>query len=247
MDLGITGRTALVTGGSAGLGLGSARALVDAGVLVCLAARNEERLQTAAASLPGETTTVVADLSEPTDVDRMLADAQATLGSVDILVANSGGPPPGNFASTEYDHYSAAIQLNMLSTIAMCKTVVPAMQQQKWGRVVAITSVAVREPNPLLILSNTARSGLTAFLKTTAREVAGDGVTINSVQPGIHATNRIRELYDDLEGLTAAIPTGTLGDPGDFGNVVAFLCSEQARFITGAALPVDGGAAHGLQ
>ena len=247
MDLGITGRTALVTGGSSGLGLGSARALADAGVRVCLAARNAERLQTAAASLPGETTTVVADLSEPTDVDRMLADAQATLGSVDILVANSGGPPPGNFASTGYDHYSAAIQLNMLSTIAMCKTVVPAMQQQKWGRVVAITSVAVREPNPLLILSNTARSGLTAFLKTTAREVAGDGVTINSVQPGIHATNRIRELYDDLEGLTAAIPTGTLGDPGDFGNVVAFLCSEQARFITGAALPVDGGAAHGLQ
>ena len=247
VDLGIAGRTALVTGGSAGLGLASARALATAGVRVCLVARGAERLDAAVAGLPDGGATIIADLSDPAAVEAMVAEARAALGQVDILVANAGGPPPGNFASTDLDAYPAALQLNMLSTIAMCKALVPDMQHRGWGRVVAITSAAVREPIPQLILSNTARSGLTGFLKTTAREVAADGVTVNSVQPGIHATDRIGQLYDDLDGLAATIPSGTVGDPADFGRVVAFLCSEPARFITGAALPVDGGAVRGLQ
>jgi 3-oxoacyl-[acyl-carrier protein] reductase len=137
--------------------------------------------------------------------------------------------------------------LNCLAQIAMCTAVVPAMREQRWGRVVAITSIAVRQPNPALILSNVARSGLTAFLKTLAREVASDGVTVNSLQPGIHDTDRIRELYGrDVAGAAEGIPAGLLGRPDDFGRIAAFLCSDSASFMTGAAIPVDGGAYPGL-
>jgi len=129
----------------------------------------------------------------------------------------------------------------------MCKHLIPPMQERGWGRVVAITSISVRQPIDQLILSNTARAGLTAFLKTTATEVASDGVTVNTVQPGLHATDRLTQLYDDLEVVASRLPTGVLGDPGDFGRVVAFVCSESARSITGASIPVDGGAAKGLQ
>ena len=164
------------------------------------------------------------------------------------MIANAGGPPPGDFASTDLAEYEPALRLNLLSTVAMCKAVVPAMQARGWGRVVAVTSISVREPIAQLILSNTARAGVTGFLKTVAREVAGDGVTINSLQPGLHATDRLHSVYgDDLSVLADAVPTGTLGDPADFGAVAAFLCSDAAKFITGTAIPVDGGAAHGLQ
>ena len=247
MALGLSGRTALVTGASSGLGLAPARALAVEGVRVALVSRSAEKLAAAVVTVNGDPLTVTADLSDGTSIDAMLTEVTETLGHVDILVANAGGPPPGNFSSTDLDAYPAALQLNMLSTIAMCKALVPDMQQRGWGRGVAITSAAVREPMPQLILSNTARSGLTGFLKTTAREVAADGVTVNSVQPGIHATDRMGQLYDDLDGLAATIPSGTVGDPADLGRVVAFLCSEPARFITGAALPVDGGAVRGLQ
>jgi 3-oxoacyl-[acyl-carrier protein] reductase len=133
----------------------------------------------------------------------------------------------------------------------MCKDAVPVMQEQQWGRVVAITSIAVRQPIANLILSNTARAALTAFLKTVAREVASDGVTVNSLQPGLHATERLRTLHgsggDAADDLAAGIPAHMLGDPDDFGAFAAFLCSDRARFVTGAAIPVDGGAYAGLQ
>jgi len=174
-------------------------------------------------------------------------DAREALGGVDILVTNGGGPPPGTFASTELAQYRAAVELNCLSVIAMCHEAVPAMQEQRWGRVVAITSLVVREPAPSLILSNTARAGLTAFLKTLAREVAADGVTVNSLQPGTIDTPRIQSLYaGDLSAVVATIPAGVVGRPEDFGRVGAFLCSEAASFVTGTAIPVDGGAHAGL-
>ena len=162
---------------------------------------------------------------------------------------NAGGPPPGTFASTEVDAYVTAIDLNLLSVVAMCKAAVPAMQRRGWGRVCAITSVSVRQPIPNLILSNTARAGTTGFLKTLAREVARDGVTVNSAQPGLHVTDRIQGLYADgpPDAVALGIPAGFVGDPGDFGRVVAFLCSESARYITGSHLPVDGGSYAGLQ
>jgi 3-oxoacyl-[acyl-carrier protein] reductase len=158
-------------------------------------------------------------------------------------VTNAGGPPPGTFSSVDVEQYLSALELNCLSVIAMCDAAVPEMRTQRWGRVVAITSLAVRQPMPGLILSNTARAGATGFLKTLAREVAGDGVTVNSLQPGTHDTDRVRQL-----GLTDAggIPARELGRPEDFGAIAAFLCSEHVRFVTGSAIPVDGGAYAGL-
>jgi 3-oxoacyl-[acyl-carrier protein] reductase len=162
-------------------------------------------------------------------------------------VANAGGPAPGTFASTPDDAYGPALELNLLSTVGMCRAAVPAMQAQGWGRVVAITSIAVRQPIAELILSNTARAGVTGFLKTLALEVAGDGVTVNSVQPGLHATDRLRSLHGgDVSGAAASVPAGVVGRPEDFGAVCAFLCSDHARFLTGAAIPVDGGAYRAL-
>ena len=247
MDLGISGRTALVTGGSTGLGLASAQALAAEGVRVALASRSAEKLAAAAATIDGEVAPLTVDLGDPSGVDALVGDATAALGQIDILVLNGGGPPPGNFASTPADAYAAALQLNLLSMVALTKAFVPTMQERGWGRVVAITSAAVRQPMDTLILSNTARSGLTAFLKTTALEVAGDGVVVNTVQPGLHATDRLHQLYADLDGVAASVPTGRLGDPGDFGRIVAFLCSESAKSIIGASLSVDSGAVKGLQ
>ena len=247
MDLGITSRTALVTGASSGLGLASAQALAANGVRVAMVARSAKRLEAAEATVDGDSVTIPADLSQPGDIGDMLTASREALGDIDILVANAGGPPPGNFASTDLGAYPEALQLNLLSTVAMCKHLIPPMQERGWGRVVAITSISVRQPIDQLILSNTARAGLTAFLKTTATEVASDGVTVNTVQPGLHATDRLTQLYDDLEVVASRLPTGVLGDPGDFGRVVAFVCSESARSITGASIPVDGGAAKGLQ
>lgn len=249
MDLGLHGKKALVTGASSGLGLATARALAAEGVHVVLVARSAERLAAAVQTIAPTTavTTLVADVSDPSAVQRMVDDAQATLGSIDILIANAGGPPPGNFASTPFAAYQEALNLNLLSTVAMCQAVVPIMKEQQWGRIVAITSSSVREPIDRLILSNTARAGVTGFLKTLAREVAPDGITVNSLQPGLHLTDRLSAIYSDPQSLTAAVPTGHLGDPEDFGRVAAFMCSVHSKFITGSAIPLDGGALHGLQ
>jgi 3-oxoacyl-[acyl-carrier protein] reductase len=255
MDLGIAGRRAAVAAGTAGLGLGVARSLVAAGVRVAICGRDPARLEQAVVALregeagqQGAVAGVRADVSTAAGAAAFVEEAAALLGGVDILVPNAGGPPPGSFASTGIEQYRAAIEENLLATVAMCQTAVAPMCERGWGRVVAITSVTVRQPAPQLILSNTARAGATGFLKTLALEVAPRGVTVNSVQPGSHDTERIRSVYgDDLARVAADVPAGIVGDPDDFGAVVAFLCSEQARFVTGSALPVDGGAHRGLQ
>jgi len=250
MDLGLRGRRAIVAGATAGLGLASAVALVEAGVRVVVCGRNHDRLDDALATLRrsgDDVTGIVADVSSVAGANGFVTAATDLLGGVDILVANAGGPPPGTFSSTPIEAYVTALELNLLSTVAMCQAAVPAMVEQRWGRVVAITSISVRQPIDALILSNTARAGVTGFLKTLATEVAASGVTVNSVQPGSHATDRLRSIHgDDLAGPTAGVPTRVLGRPVDFGQVVAFLCSEHARFITGVALPVDGGANRAL-
>jgi 3-oxoacyl-[acyl-carrier protein] reductase len=247
MDLGIAGRRAAVAAASGGLGLGAARALVADGVHVAICGRDADRLGAAVAELEalggGQVHGIAGDVGTVAGAEAFVAAAGAALGGIDILVPNAGGPPPGGFASTELDAYAPALELSLLSTVAMCMAAVPAMREQGWGRVVAITSISVRQPIPGLILSNTARAGVTGFLKTLALEVAADGVTVNSVQPGSHATDRLRSNWGgDLTAAAAAVPMGVLGRPEDFGAVVAFLCSDQARFITGAAVPVDGGA-----
>jgi 3-oxoacyl-[acyl-carrier protein] reductase len=247
MDLGLAGRRAAVAGASSGLGLATARALAAEGVQVAICGRDQGRLDAAAVAIEGDVVAIVADMATPDGPASFVDRANEALGGVDILVANAGGPPPGNFTSTPYDAYPAALQLNLLSTVALCQAAVPAMRARGWGRVVAITSISVRQPIAGLILSNTARAGVTGFLKTLALEVAGDGVTVNSVLPGSHDTDRLRSLHGgDLRGAAAQTPVGAVGRPEDFGAVATFLCSDHARFITGAAIPVDGGANQAL-
>lgn len=248
MDLGISGRKAAIAAASSGLGLATARALAAEGVAVAICGRDQQRLDQAARSIGGDTVALRVDLADAEQAAGFVRDARAELGGLDIAVLNSGGPPAGPFGAVDLDAFRAAIDLNLLSTIAMCEEAVPGLRSQGWGRVVAITSVSVRQPVPGLITSNTVRPGVTGYLKTVAEAVAADGVTVNTVQPGSHATDRMRQLSgDDLDGAAAAIPARRLGDPGDFGQVTAFLCSEQARFITGASIPVEGGAHLGLQ
>ncbi|MFL6205526.1 MAG: SDR family oxidoreductase [Acidimicrobiales bacterium] len=252
MDLGIAGRRAAVAAASGGLGLGAARALAADGVDVAICGRDADRLAAAVdelQSLGGGTVHGLAgDVSTIDGAEAFVRDATEALGGIDILVPNAGGPPAGGFATTALSAYAPALELSLLSGVAMCQAAVPAMRERGWGRVVAITSVSVRQPIPGLILSNTARAGLTGFLKTLALEVAADGVTVNTVQPGSHATDRLRSIHGgDLTAAAAGVPTGELGRPEDFGAVVAFLCSDQARFITGAAVPVDGGSSRALQ
>lgn len=247
MDLGIAGRRALVAASSSGLGLAAAQALADAGCSVAISGRNEGRLAAAAAQVAGSVP-IVADVSTPAAAQNLIAEAASALGGIDILVTNAGGPPAGTFADVDVEQYPGALDLNLMSVVSMCKAAVPPMQEQGWGRVVAITSISVRQPISQLILSNTSRAGATAFLKTMATDVAGDGVTVNSVQPGFHSTARLQQIYGDgMNELAGQVPAKSLGDPGDFGRVCAFLCSDSAKFITGAAIPVDGGAFPGLQ
>jgi 3-oxoacyl-[acyl-carrier protein] reductase len=241
MDLGLTGRRAAVAAGSSGLGFATAAALAAEGAHVAICGRDPERLAAAVDRIGPGCVGIVADVSTVDGAMGFVADAVEALGAVDILVPNAGGPPPGNFASTPIEAYPAALELNLMSVVAMCTAAVPAMQERRWGRVVAITSLAVRQPMAQLILSNTARAGATGFLKTLALEVARDGVTVNSLQPGLHRTPRVEQLYsaDQQESMR-------MGDAADFGAVAAFLCSEQAKFTTGVQVHVDGGSYLGL-
>lgn len=243
MDLGIRGRTAAVAAGTAGLGLRTAQALANEGVKVVVCGRDESRLASALDVIGNGAQGFVCDVSTDAGGREFVNRASELLGSIDILVANGGGPPPGGFADVAETLYLEALQKNLLSVVAMCQGVVPGMRERKWGRVLAITSVAVRQPIANLILSNTARAGVTGFLKTLAREVAADGVTVNTIQPGIHATDRITQLYGggNVNGAALGIPAGVIGDAGDFGRIAAFMCSESARFMTGVQLHIDGG------
>lgn len=249
MNFGIDGKRAAVAAASRGLGFGTADALAREGVQVAICGRDQDRIEDAATRIGRGCIAIVADVGTVDGATGFVQDATEALGGIDILVANAGGPPPGNFTSIDdISAYTEAFTLNCLSTIAMCKEAVPTMQSRKWGRVVAITSLAVRQPMAGLILSNTARAGLTGFLKTLAREVAGDGVTVNSLQPGLHDTERINSMTGgDNAGLAASVPAGVLGTAEDFGAIAAFLCSDSAKFLTGAAIPVDGGTDAGLQ
>jgi 3-oxoacyl-[acyl-carrier protein] reductase len=241
MDLGLTGRRAAVAAGTSGLGMATAAALAAEGAHVVICGRDAARLEAAVDRIGHGCAGIVADVSDPDGAAGFVAEAVDALGAVDILVTNAGGPPPGTFASTPVDAYRAALDLNLMSVVAMCKAAVPAMQERRWGRVVAITSLAVRQPMARLILSNTARAGATGFLKTLALEVARDGVTVNSIQPGLHRTPRVEQLYDADQQRSMR-----MGDAADFGAVAAFLCSEQAKFTTGVQLHVDGGDYLGL-
>ncbi len=254
MDLGIKGKTALVCASSKGLGLGCAEALAAAGVDLVMNARGAEALEAAAAAIRARhgvrVTAVAADIT--TEAGR--AEVLAAAGSVDILVTNAGGPPPGLWSDWTRDDFLKAIDANMLTPIALMQAMLPGMMARGWGRVVNITSQAVKAPIGVLGLSNAARTGLTGFVAGTARQVAGKGVTINNLLPGIHDTDRAISLDTGAakaQGLTldgarrareATIPAGRYGTAAEFGAACAFLCSQHAGFIVGQNLLLDGGA-----
>jgi 3-oxoacyl-[acyl-carrier protein] reductase len=245
MDLGLQGKRAAVAAASTGLGFATAKVLAAEGVRVAICGRDKDRI-TAAASAIGELATpIVADVSTIEGAAAFVEQSIAALGGVDILVANGGGPPIGGFVDTDLAAYASAFESNALATIAMCKRAIPDMESRGWGRVVAITSVVAKQPAPYLILSNTVRAGLQAFLKTTSLSVGQHGITVNAVLPGSHATDRIKHLYGDNPDVSAN-PMRALGRPEDFGAAVAFLCSDQARYITGIGLTVDGGGYAGV-
>jgi 3-oxoacyl-[acyl-carrier protein] reductase len=247
VDLGIAGKRAAVAAASGGLGYASAEVLVAEGAQVTICGSDPERARAAAEKLGAQY--LVADLRDPEAAAGFVGQASDRMGGLDILVVNGPGPRPGTVAETVLGDYQDALNRSLLSVVGMCLAAAPGMQAQGWGRIVAITSIGVRQPLPNLVLSNTARTGATGFLRTLAREIARDGVTVNSLQPASHLTNRLRSMFDSEEELARAgddIPAGRHGTPEEFGAIVGFLCSMQAGYVTGAAIPVDGGAYQAL-
>ncbi|WP_417727959.1 SDR family oxidoreductase [Roseovarius sp.] len=253
MDVGIKGKRALVCASSKGLGLGCARALAEAGVDLVMNARGSEALEAAATAIRSEfgveVITVAADITSEAGRAAVLNVAQ----DVDILVNNAGGPPPGLWSDWERDDFIRALDANMLTPIALIKALVPGMMARGWGRVVNITSQSVKAPIAALGLSNSARAGLTGYVAGTSRQVAGKGVTMNNLLPGIHATDRATSLdrgVSEAQGISmdeakarrcASIPAGRYGTAQEFGAACAFLCSQHAGFIVGQNILLDGG------
>jgi 3-oxoacyl-[acyl-carrier protein] reductase len=237
MDLGIAGRAALVVAGSRGLGRATAEALAGEGVRVMLSSRNEAALHDAASSMRStgaEVSIQVADITDPQAPSRLVAATLEAFGAIDIVIANAGGPPAARALDLDDARLEAALNANLLSAIRLTREAVPSMRGNGWGRLCYLTSYSVVQPLPTLALSNTARTGLWAWVKTAAQDIAaeGSGITMNLLCPGPHATDRMKELGG----------TGPMGDPADFGSIAAFVCSQQARFVNGAALVVDGAA-----
>ena len=257
MDLLIRDRVALVGGSSSGLGLAIAGALANEGCRVVLNARDDARLQRAVARIKSQSARDVegfaADVSNPDQAGGLVERVQHNFGGLDILVCNAGGPPSTGFAEAPAQSWQAALDLNLLSTINLCRAAVPLMRERKWGRIVCLTSVAAKEPLPGLILSTTARAGVLGFAKSLADEVAPYGITVNAVCPGYMQTERVDDLVrqraeregsrpdDILAALVARIPMRRMGRPEDLAAAVAFLASGRADYITGVALQVDGG------
>ncbi|MCV2447152.1 MULTISPECIES: SDR family oxidoreductase [Paracoccus] len=257
MDLGIRGKKGLVCAASKGLGRGCAEALAEAGVDLVINARGAEALEATAHDIAARhgvrVTPVAADITTEAGRAAVLA---ALGGAADILVNNAGGPPPGKWTDWSREDFIRALDANMLTAVALMQALVPGMMQRGWGRVVNITSQSVRTPIAILGLSNAARAGLTGFVAGMSRQVAGSGVVVNNLLPGIHATERAYALDKGVaqaEGIEitearrrreATIPTHSYGLPEDFGAACAFLCSQHARFIVGQNLLLDGGASN---
>lgn len=260
MDLGLTGRRALVAAASRGLGRAVAEELAAEGAHLTICARGEAALRETAAGLEAagaRVVAVVADLTEPEGVARVVAAATEAYGGVDVLVTNTGGPPAGPFEQHGPDAWRDAVRQNLESVLNLTRAVLPGMRERRWGRIVNVTSIAVKQPVDGLILSNSIRAAVTGFARTLANEVAADGVTVNNVLPGYHRTARVEQLAerraagggtvaDALAHWEREIPMGRLGDPREFAAVVAFLASERASYVTGTSVQVDGGWVRGL-
>ncbi|MBU3725226.1 MAG: SDR family oxidoreductase [Burkholderiaceae bacterium] len=253
MDFGLNGKTALVIGGGSGLGAASARALSKEGAHVVLVGRRPEVLAASAAQMSGKSTQLVWDVSNPDAAAEKIAALRAQVSSIDILINNTGGPPPSSAAGQPLALWSTHFRGMVLSLIAITDAVLPDMLAAGWGRVVTIASSGVVAPIPNLALSNALRSSLVGWSKTLARELAPKGITVNMALPGRIATDRLRTLDEGkakresravdevIKESMASIPVGRYGEPDEFGAAVAFLASRQAAYITGSMMRIDGG------
>ena len=262
MDFGLKDRVALVAASSRGLGRAVADELAGEGCKLILCARSVRPLEDARDEIfdatGSPTVAVPADLTVPEDVERVISAGLAEFGKIDILVTNTGGPPPGPFETHDSETWELAVQQNLMSVINLCRGVLPGMKERRWGRILNITSMAVKQPVDGLILSNSIRAAVTGFAKTLSNEVAPYGVTVNNVMPGYHGTERLDQLAEDValrtssskddvfRGWEEKVPMGRIGEPEEFGAVVAFLASERASYVTGTSLAVDGGAIKAL-
>jgi 3-oxoacyl-[acyl-carrier protein] reductase len=245
MDLGLDGRVALVMGASRGLGRAIAGSLAREGAKVAIASRSQDSIEAAAAEIGGGTAPFVADATDLKRLAELPGEVEAALGPIEILIANSGGPPLGGALDHELDEWEQAYRSLVLAPRVLTGAVVPGMRERGWGRIVNVGSGSTREPIAGLNLSNAHRMAAVGFLKTLAREVAGDGITVNTVATGTFATDRLADPSGSLEPAEAAarerVPAGRLGRPEEYGDLVAFLCSERAAYITGTTIPIDGG------
>ena len=262
MELGLGGKVALVAGASRGLGHAIARELAGEGAAVAICARDEQRLAQAgraiAAATGARVLPIVADVSKPADVARLVRTAIESLGRVDILVTNSGGPPPGTFESTPPEAWQGAFDVLLRSAVEMTRAVLPGMKQRRFGRILNVTSITVKQPVENLILSNALRAAVTGMARTLASEVAPFGITVNNVLPGYTRTERLDELAEATArrtGETSAefyarlereIPMRRVGDARELAALCAFLASERASYLTAQSIAVDGGWIKGL-
>lgn len=262
MNLGLEDRVALVTGASTGLGRAIAERLATEGAHVVVNARSTDTLASAASRIARATNRsivpVSGDVSSPPFCKAIVERALSEFGRLDILVANAGGPPPGGVDDFEPAAYRDALEVNLMSTVQLTLAALPAMRENRWGRIIALTSVSVKQPIKGLLLSNTARPGVVGFIKTISQDLAAEGILCNVVAPGYIHTARVESLLAAqadargttreavLEGITAQIPAGRIGRPSEFANAVAFLASDAASYITGHTLQVDGGLVQGL-
>jgi len=256
MDLGLKGKVGLAAASSAGIGFAVAEALAAEGMDLVMCARREGPLAEARADVERHgvrVEAVQADLTRPEDVKKLVEAAEGAYGRVDVLVTNTGGPPAGPFEAHSPEAWESAVRQNLFSVLNLVRSVLPGMRGRGWGRIINVTSIAVKQPSDNLILSNSVRAAVTGFARTLATETAGDGITVNNVMPGFTRTQRLRELADKRaeiggvspEDIWAAwhreIPMGRVGEPRELAALVAFLASEQASYITAQSIAVDGG------
>jgi 3-oxoacyl-[acyl-carrier protein] reductase len=262
MDLGLKGRVAIVTAASTGLGKATAMELAAEGARLVISSRREYELRSAADEIKSSTgadiLAIAGDVTDEDHVRELVSETTKEFGSVDIVVANAGGPPAGFFDDFSAEHYRQAVELNLISTINLCRVAVPHMRKRGRGRIVAITSIAAKQPVENLILSNTARAGVLGFMKSLSQQVASEGITVNTVCPGYHLTERLKSLSSQIaqkEGVSvedvyarwaASTPMKRIGDPAEFAAVVTFLCSGRASYLTGTVIQIDGGAYRAL-
>jgi 3-oxoacyl-[acyl-carrier protein] reductase len=257
MDLGLKDKVALIAASSQGLGRAVAEELAAEGAALVLCARQPQMLAEVAAAIADNTGAhvlgVPADVTSMEDIKRVVEAGNDRFGRIDILVTNAGGPPAGTFAQITREQWEEAIRLTLFSAIELTRQVLPGMKQRRWGRILNITSIAVKQPVENLMLSNSLRAGLTGFARTLANEVAAEGITVNNIMPGYTRTERLEDLAkmmaekqgispDEFRGRwEKEIPMGRLGEPREFAALAAFLVSERASYITGTSIQVDGG------